>query len=833
MNFAAHIRKDGVEQSVQEHMNNVAEYAGIVAGKIGLKHCGMLAAKLHDLGKYTKAFDQYIRSVYLLDKSNKKGPDHSTAGAVYLMNLPGINHDIWSNLTAQILALTILGHHGGLGDIIDELGETKYLKRLRKIKTDEIWRRTYVEAGTNFEKENEPAELVDLFQQAVAEVKTLLTTHKFKSNRYYIMGLLCKYLYSCLIDADRYDTATFMDGAVMEGSPNNEALWLRLGRVFEEQMNSFSTASKINKLRQEISDHCIARADCPAGIYTLNCPTGSGKTLASFRWALEHAKRKKKQRIFYIVPFLAVLDQNVEAIKNMLPGENLDLIIDEIHSGKEEEFEETIQGEEKVLIDEVAKHRAELITERMEAPIIFTTMVRFLNTFFAHGTKNLRAAHNFTDAIIIFDEIQTINPKCIGIFNGLTEFLTKVCHATILLSTATQPCLNDIPRVDKLNEKTKEIVRSLELAPNSEISGCDQKMHDCFKRTEFIDLAETKGLSVEKISELVWEKAKTEGNSLVIFNTKKSVQTLYLHMKELYEKEWQEQGFQVYVLTTNIYPHERKRRIAEIKEKLLAHAKIIVISTQLIEAGVDVSFQNVVRSLAGLDSLIQSAGRCNRHGDNEDGHYGQVYLINPDFENIGSLQDIKLGKEATELLLRAEPAYYDGDLGSLKAIHNYFRQYLFSQDNNMRYKIHTDVRDFTIYELLSENNSLKLDFEKNHSGDADGMEKQLVLHQSFALAAKYFAAIDEYGTSVVVNVGEGAELIRKLLATQNFAQRKRYLQKLGQYTVNIAPILLKKLELKKAITLYAEFNLYVLDESCYDEVFGVTEEGDTQKILMC
>ncbi|MEG0832341.1 MAG: helicase-related protein, partial [Acidaminococcaceae bacterium] len=278
-------------------------------------------------------------------------------------------------------------------------------------------------------------------------------------------------------------------------------------------------------------------------------------------------------------------------------------------------------------------------------------------------------------------------------FNELLGFLTKLCHATVLLSTATQPLLDKMPQE----------LTSIELAPENEISGCGQSMHDLFKRTEFVNLTKTKKMTVDNISKLVWEQALADGNSLVILNTKSAVKQLYQKTLELFGDLIQAHGFQVYFLTTNLYPRARKERIEEIKAQLAASAKIIVISTQLIEAGVDVSFKNVFRSLAGLDNLVQSAGRCNRHGSNGAGDYGKIYLIEPDFEKINSLRDISIGKKVTKLLLQKGSLAYEQDLGSLKVIEGYFRQYLSEQEQakNMKYAITTKRGiEVKLYDLL-------------------------------------------------------------------------------------------------------------------------------------
>ena len=441
--------------------------------------------------------------------------------------------------------------------------------------------------------------------------------------------------------------------------------------------------------------------------------------------------------------------------------------------------------------------------------MIFTTMVRFLNTFFGSGTRNIRGAHQFANSIIIFDEVQTLSPKCMAIFNTLLNFLSEICGVTIVLLTATQPLLSQAP----------DQIPNLRIRENSELSGCTLEVYKAFKRTEIIDKRKRGGYSSQELSDLVWETASKEGNVLAVFNTKAAVIEIYEMIKATYSEKLDAEHYRVYVLTTQLYPKHRKQKIEEIREKLQNKEHIIVLSTQLIEAGVDISFRAVYRSMAGLDSIIQSAGRCNRHGENGEGYLGKVYVVNPSFESLGQLQDIKKSKEALEAVLeiyKMNSGVLDNDMGSLSAIETYFKEYYVRQKENMTYEFHVDKQSkYEMYDLLSDNSSL---YKSKYKEKQD---KRIQLTQSFKSAGKYFKAIDEHGKAVIIPHKEGKEIVAKAISSTLNYDRYKILHKLQAYTVNLSDSLCK--ELGQAITYYENLGIYVLNEAYYDEVYGVSK----------
>lgn len=811
--YYAHITEDNRKQTVKKHLENVAFYAEILARKINLNSCGKLCGLLHDIGKYSNEFQDYLILASQNKAKKQKGPDHSTAGAVWIVTL-GEKYN--KQLTAQILALVIMGHHGGLIDVIDMEGASPFIKRLNKLKEDQEWLIGYEQVQKRMEKDFNREKLESLFLKAHKEIvmilKQLKQVKRSAVEANYYCGVLCKMLYSCLIDADRYDTATFMDDEQMQPPPDRQVLWNELALRFEKAIQSFPKDITINVLRQKISQNCYRNAleQEPGKIYTLNCPTGSGKTMASLRYALNHAKKYHKNHIFYIIPYITITEQNASEVKKKLSKNENDPLVEnnilELHSAIE------IENQNNEISSMTTLSQNEILAERLEHPIIFTTMVRFLNTFLSGGTKNIRPAHQFANSIIIFDEIQTISPKCIALFNGIINFLSKICGTTIVLSTATQPLLDQTPdKVPKLNIEDKV-----------ELSGCQLEDYQAFKRTQIIDKQKQKGYTKEELSHIVWETAKKKGNVLIVFNTKRAVRDFYDTLQEECGDLIDELGYKRYVLTTNLYPKHRKKKIEAIRRDLKEDQPLIVISTQLIEAGVDISFKAVYRSKAGLDNIIQTGGRCNRHG--ELNTPGEVYIINPDFESLRNLEDIRLGQDALDALLsyyKEQEYKYYSDLSSIPAIEDYFRVYQRNQAENMYYSFSVDKNtDYTLYDLLSNNLELSASY-------ANKEDRRIPLKQSFKSAIKYFRAIEEHGIPVVVQCQENKELITTLLSESKTNKEKyQLLHQLQSYTVNISENLYK--ELGNAIYYKEDLGIYLLNESYYDEIYGVTTSPVSQ-----
>lgn len=794
----AHISLDNQEQTSKDHLYHVADLAKEYMAKIQCPNLGFLTGILHDAGKLTLAFNNYLKRAASGQRYRKGELNHSAAGGKLLSEV--VKAELANSvetLTLQIISEVIFSHHSGLCDNYTINGEDSYTKRFSP-KT-EIY---YEEVKLNFFRDILSEEEVKaLFYKAASEVKRILDEiSKEKLQPFFSLGLLTKFLFSCLIDADRYDTAMFCQGKDINKQKDNQELWSDLLTKVDTAVDKMNGQGEMNRLRKIISDACREAGHWKNGIYTLRCPTGAGKTFSSLRYALNHANIYHKKRIFYIIPYTTILDQNAEAIKNILgSGQLAAKSVAELHSA--------------LVVDNLDEDY-KLLTERMDAPIILTTMVRFLNTFFAAGTQNSRPIHNFEDAVIIFDEIQTLPIKCIRMFNGLLNFLSKICHATCVLCTATQPLLHQTP----------DPIEAVQLNDPFDLARLSSEMIKRFKRTALADSRKEKGYSVEELTDFVLEKALIETNVLAIMNTKSSALKLYQSLEirnsELSEKD----RFQLFFLSTKLCPAHRKEKIYEIV-KAVKDERIIVISTQLVEAGVDLDFNCVIRSLAGLDSCIQAAGRCNRQGKKA---CKNVYLVNPEFEPLNHLRDIQLGAECTQQILneyRSFPNKFEQELMSEPAILRYFQLYFTKQADFMSYPVKKDGRELVLYRLLDRNSMAVKSFLSSQRGKTDS----LLLPQAFEKAGEIFAPIDQKDFSLIVPYKKGAEVISQLLSELDMQKKRQALKMAQQYSVNLMENEIK--DLGTAVSFCENSGVYVLNALYYDECLGVTGETASESLL--
>lgn len=793
--FCAHInKKTSKEQSVMEHLQNVSNMSRKYSSKISLQATGELIGILHDMGKETRTFNNYIHYCFLnpKDKSYRGIINHSTAGAKFIYDNFYNTSDPYQKLTAQIISLAICSHHGGLIDCLDLHGNDVFSNKMNT--TKEI---LYDEAKVNFENEYvEMLRLNKLVKISKEEIKVIFDKiKKIDSSEKFIrfsIGMLEKYLFSCVIDADRYDTYIFMEGKEYQPEIDRYSLWNELSNTLEIKLNNYEITSRIDKLRNEISISCKNFANHNTGIYQLSVPTGGGKTFSSLRFALEHAKKFNKDRIFYVIPFTTIIDQNAKDIKDVLGRDD---VILEHHSN---------------LIIDNEQEDYKLLTERWDSPIILTTMVKFLDTLFSGGTQNIRRMHNLANSIIIFDEIQAIPIKCINMFNSAINFLSNICNTTVILCTATQPLLSTTQMPLKLS-KYSNIVTNVE------------ERFKQFKRVNLIDNRIVKGYSIFSLKNYILDKARQEKSILVILNTKNAAKQLFYELKEANNNLDKEEQYLIFHLSTNMCPVHRINILENIKRKL-GKQRLICLSTQLIEAGVNISFGCVVRSLAGLDSIAQAAGRCNRHGEDE---CKDVYIVNVEEENINKLVDIKEGQECTRRVLdefKEYPDAFDNDLLSPKAMDRYYKYYFYNRRMEMNYSLPKPNSDKSMYDLLSVNTE-----GVNAFNERNGFNSNLMLRQAFKTAGNCFNVIDQSTTGVIVPYEKGRAIITLINGQCSLYELKLYLRKAQQYSVNLYDEDKKKLEDLGGIIELNNGGVLALREEFYTNDVGIILENKPMK----
>ena len=809
--YIAHVRKsDGQPQSLQTHLRETAEIAKLLASKLDLDQAGELLGLMHDFGKYSRKFQKYIHDETGLfnpdlddEESTPNGSkvDHSTAGAQWVyreLRKFGAAQGI-GELFGQMLGLCIASHHGaGLIDCLDDEGNAVWKKRFEK--DDELTHLVECERNADETVLQKAKELAgeNLIRSLLKAVKPILSDpiSNDKIKEFYL-GCLTRFLFSCLIDADRINSSDFEREAQKEVRHLTEKPdWQSAIDKLETHLASFENRYPIDEIRCKISDDCLKRATDSQGIYTLTVPTGGGKTLASLRYALHHAQKHNLDRIIYIIPYTSIIDQNAQAVREIL-GEDWVL---EHHSNLEPEKQ---------------NWQDKLLSENWDKPIVFTTMVQFLDAWFGGGTRGARHIHPMTNAVLIFDEIQTLPVKCVHLFCNVLNWLTTFGKSTAVLCTATQPLLGESGLQNFPEGKRKSIAaRGLLKQPaHAEIMGTDEQREELYKKLSRVEIRfneKAGGWNVEEAGAFLLEQFQTTPSCLFIVNTKKWAQELYQYCKE------QNVPLEaLFHLSTHQCAAHRKAIFDTIKARLKNKQPVICISTQLIEAGVDISMACVIRALGGLDSIAQAAGRCNRHGE-KDGK-GQVWVLNlqeQDFTRI--LPDIQAGKTHAERVFRD---FAGQDILQPEAMKRYFEYYFYQRSDEMLYSVKNSATG-SLLDWLSDN--------KNNPGSNININnrrtgKIQLLMQSFKSAGRAFQAIDAPTHAVIVPYGEGAELIAKLCGEWDPKEMYDAKKKAQRYSVNVFPNVWGKLQKENALYETIEGSgIYYLNERYYNDEFGLS-----------
>lgn len=832
--FVAHVRGEGnMCQSLEAHLHGVAKLASGFASKFGLSSQGELIGLLHDLGKYSSAFQAYIQSVTgllnqdadeeFVDAAGLKGKiDHSTGGAQFIwQHLAG--KDALAHVAGEILAICVASHHSGLIDCLTSaLGqptEDGFAKRMSKSaekthlqealdKADPI----LLDEARHLLKQPEitqaflawDSKILGAVAGSTAEEKSTSPVYKQQ------IGLLVRALFSCLLDADRIDTVDFEHpGRARRRLRGNYPPWETLIARLESHLANFTPTQPIDALRQDISRHCLDAATRETGIYTLTVPTGGGKTLASLRFALHHAQKHRLDRVIYVIPFTSIIDQNAEVVRKILEPEGIEAgsVVLEHHSN---------------LTPEDQTWRSKILSENWDAPVVYTTMVQLLETLFGAGTRGARRMHQLANAVLVFDEIQSLPVRCVHLFNNAMNFLADHCRSTVVLCTATQPLLDQV-------DTAKGAIR---VPPGNELIQDVRQVFDDLKRVDVVNLRKSDGWSQEDIAALAREQVENVGSCLVIVNTKKAAQALYRLCRS-------QPDAAVFHLSTSMCPAHRKAKLDAIHSRLEANPPLptLCFSTQLIEAGVDVDFASVIRYAAGLDSIAQAAGRCNRNGRlrcNGQLRRGKVYVVNPrdEDENLSKLPDILIGREKANRVLDdydADPEKYGSNRIGPEAMAWYYKNYFFDRANEMGYPVAANMlgRDDTLLNLLSDNTLAVGDYKRSKK-----QAPARFLRQSFMSAARAFKAIDAPTRGVIVPHGEvGKALIAELCAAYMPDKEFELLRRAQQYSVNALPHQLEALSRAKAVREIQDGTgiLYLADARYYSEEFGLS---DTPEGLM-
>ncbi len=572
--FLAHVKKEENGEwklhLLEEHLREVAKLSGQFSSKFGAESFGYLIGLWHDLGKYKQDFQERIKL--------KSGYDEEA-------HLEG--------KTAKSVK------HAASGAIhcLNKFKQSELLKKFiaLPILCHHSGLKNYgVDVDIQISEEKEINLLSNTISQIPAEI---LEGSKLKplTQSFLDESLFIRMLFSALIDSDRLDTEKFMNPEKFQERYSihisleelNQKLDLHLE---DKQKNSEPT--KVNLLRKRILQEVESKAKLTSGFYTLTVPTGGGKTLTSLSFALKHCLENQKDRIIYAVPYLSIIEQTAKIFKDIL-GEDSVL---EHHSSID-------------ISKEKENFRNRLLAENWNHPLIVTTNVQLFESLFSARTTKIRKLHNLSNSVIILDEAQMIPPDFLQPIVKALKELVKCYNVTIILCTATQPTLSSI---NSMNFKFDGIDNAIELAPTPE------ELFQDLKRVTIHKPQEQK-LNFEDIA----QRINRHEQVLTIVNRKDDANEIF---KQLIGNK--------YYLTTNLCAEHRRDILKKVKSHLKNKEQVYLVSTQLIEAGVDIDFPIVFRAMTGLDSIAQAAGRCNREGklkDNNDKEiFGEVFLFHPE-----------------------------------------------------------------------------------------------------------------------------------------------------------------------------------------------------------
>lgn len=708
------------------HLKNVGELAQSYAVK-EMAVIAQYTGQWHDLGKYREPFQRYLRG----EIPSSKDTHHAAYGALLARDL---------NLMSA--AFAIAGHHAGLHNLSD-------LKNMLRNYAPDANGRTSC-----------PRELQEIFEQEGGILPEGLTEPEFvqkamASEDPLTQEFYIRMLFSCLTDADVSDAIRYSEGKSSLPSPrrlDHDKMIQRLDLHMQELPGG---SSKLGSLRNHVHQQCTEAATQPQGFFGLTVPTGGGKTLSAMRFALEHARKHDLDRVIVVIPYLSIIEQNAAIYREIFDDAQHQNVM-EHHCAAASQKDD----KENNLLSSTR------MADNWDSPVVVTTTVQFVESLFACSPSRCRKLHNISKSVVLLDEVHTLPHHLLDPLLSVLRQLTTHYQTTILLSTATQPAFKKslaLPHGFSEDDNVREIITD--------------------PQALFRDLSRVK-FTIQEV-QTSWTELSDHWHThyrcaLGIVNTRAQAKTWYRELKKRVKAE------DLFHLSSSMCPEHRMEVLEKVKAKLRdPESRCYLISTQVVEAGVDIDFPVVYRASGPLDGLIQAAGRCNREGKNPKGH---MVVFTPQDHALPS----GTYKQATEVT-----ANFLKDLASKTTLH----------------------------EALTDPSTYRKYFDKLFPFLAQGVSTQIqkdrkqFLFRDVAAAAK---VIDDEGTPVVVSYGQGAELARKLMdlldQEKNFKKQRRKLQR---YMVTLRPKELAWAKRKKLASEIIPAGPLILASKAYDPALGV------------
>lgn len=810
----AHISDEGLnrEESVTEHTEKTTYLCQKKGARCGIAQIMSLCSIIHDLGKNKQIFSDYLYADENERQKLRGTIAHASTGAKYIYDRYHGN-DGSAKIMVEMISYAVAAHHG-LFDCVDIEHKDIFSKKLNEVDD-------YDEACQNAERDyldgykldkifidsnNEFHLVFNKIKELFTQLQPMLMSNnqqdvrgKLSECRLFLCSALQRLMLSILIDADWEATSDFMDNVdtlSKQSESQVQEIFRQAQENFEAYMQKKQCSISISQLTEKekeifearnlLQDECRQFAKHPAGIYCLPIPTGGGKTLSSLAYALEYCRiHPETERVIYISPYISITEQNAQVFRDAIGNDKWIL---EHHSSV---IRNEQTGSEDYRINPVSKFDI-----NWEEPFICTTFVQFMNTLFSNKSESVRRMHRLVNSVVIIDEVQSMPMKCVHTFNYMINFLNAVCNTDIILCTATQPALAQA-KCPVCYSDPKYMIENAD--------GWFRK----FERVRIYTPNMDKKYTFESLGNEIVEQTAEYQSILVVLNTKSAVRRLYDILTNY--------NIHVQYLTTNLCAEHRSDKIKAIKEVLEEKQEtIVVVSTNLIEAGVDISFECVYRSMTGLDSLAQTAGRCNRNGELD---CGNVYLITLEDENTGNMEELRQNIRVAENVLfqydqsnREHQEETNDSILMPKWMDMYYKNMYFYASDQMNFPL--EKMDTNIMKLLS------CGFHPE--------EKKNQMNQAYKTAGQAYRVIDDCSFGVIVPYKKGAEIIEEIQTASDMAEIKVQIRQAQRYTVNVRGNQLKKYDglIQPVCDKIPELYM-VAAPGAYNIEYGITPEWET------
>lgn len=706
------------------------------------KEWGRIAGLWHDLGKFAPEWQAYLkRKVSDAHQDECVGKvDHSTAGAQKAVSR--------NAMLGHLLAFGIAGHHSGLADADSESTclKTRLGKRIAKL--GEV-----PESIAGLEMPNLPPAVQRRFRDGQV------------ANASPAFALYSRMIFSCLVDADFLTTESFMNPRQAEARLSASVSIIgRMDQTLTRHVAGFGEArTDVNRARATVYEQCLAAANEAVGLFSLTVPTGGGKTLSSLAFALRHALRHGQRRVIYVIPFTSIIEQNAAVFGDVFGELEKELgvpVVLEHHSNLSPESE-TVQ--------------TRLAAENWDAPVVVTTAVQFYESLHAARTSSCRKLHSIANSVVILDEAQCLPRDYLHPCLEVLQQLAGIYHTSVVLCTATQPAIGRSESFPIGLEGVREIIADT---------------RGLFRALRRVQVINRGALNDESLA------AEMDGQDqcLAIVNTKR-------HARELFSSLSTIEG--AFHLSTLMCPLHRKEILREVRKRLNEGEAVRLVSTQLIEAGVDVDFPRVYRSMAGIDSIGQAAGRCNRNGKMDS--LGETHLFASEHQRSEAYFRETTNVTSQVLALNDDPL-------TLESVEQFF--HLYYHEHRPAKGKRWDSKEILEDYRLNQDRSLPFGFQ-------------------FREVAKKFRLIENEQVSVVIPYDDESKALVEELRNESIPLHRDLLRRLQPYVVQLRDAEFRRNAVQFESVREGQFHILICPETHYSQHFGLHFENTNQDLLIC